>query len=173
MTMFDELKELKTMLDQNLISRDEHTMLHAEILRRAMSPPPSQPPHSPPPCNPPMPIPAPGETIFRHPHTGVISRVTAQGSFWLTLGLGSFYFAYKEHWLAAVGGILAALLTYGLSWLVFPFFAHRLIIDNYRRKGWIEIGEGLDQKMSERTNATFGELKELKNMLSSAVRLPK
>ncbi len=36
---------------------------------------------------------------------------------------------------------VAALLTAGISWIIFPFFGGKIIRDSYLRKGWIELDE--------------------------------
>jgi hypothetical protein len=40
---------------------------------------------------------------------------------------GPFYFAAKGAWIHAVIALLAALVTMGLSWLVYPFFAKGIV----------------------------------------------
>jgi hypothetical protein len=128
--MIEELKELKNMLDQDLINQDEHARLRAEVLRRATDSScdlpgmPAKPPRN--------------EFVFRDPHTGATTRVTKRGSFWFTFLFGVFYLLYKEIWLHAAIAAILAIFTYGLSWLIYPFFAYRIIVDNYRRKDWVE-----------------------------------
>ena len=49
---------------------------------------------------------------------------------------GSIYFAYKGVWDQAILSCILAIFTLGFSWLVYPFFAEKLIVDHYLRKGW-------------------------------------
>lgn len=37
----------------------------------------------------------------------------------------------------AVAALLAALVTGGLFWIVYPFFAARIMRTHYLRKGWV------------------------------------
>lgn len=131
----ERLRELKTMLDEQLISQAEHDKLKAEIISSgplgfSMGPQtfavlPQQPPAD--------------HLAFRNPTTDQVTMVTRCASFWWTMVFGCFYFAYKGAWLWAGIGIVAALATAGWSWFVFPFFAYRIIVDSYRRNGWIEL----------------------------------
>ena len=59
---------------------------------------------------------------------------------WLwTLLFGTIYFAVKGVWTHVVASLLLAIPTYGLSWLVYPFFANGIVRRHYLRKGWIEL----------------------------------
>jgi len=49
---------------------------------------------------------------------------------------GSFYFAYKGVWGQAVLSFFIACFTFGISWLIYPFFAEKAIVDHYMRMGW-------------------------------------
>jgi hypothetical protein len=138
-TKVEELKQLKEMLDQNLINQDEYDKLRSEILN-AMSPPPQMPPMGS--IGRPFSIPAEplGETtILRNPTTGATVTLKKWPTFWLTLFFGCFYLAYREVWLHAAIALALAVVTSGLSWLIYPFFAYRLIVDSYQRKGWVVV----------------------------------
>jgi len=50
--------------------------------------------------------------------------------------IGCLYFAAKGVWTHAVAGLFLALLTGGISRLVYPFFATRIMRTHYLRKGW-------------------------------------
>ena len=59
---------------------------------------------------------------------------------WLwSLLFGIFYFIYVGAWTHAVIGLILALITGGLSWLVYPFFAKKILINNYLNKGWVQV----------------------------------
>ena len=135
MTKIEELKQLKEMLDQNLINKDEFDKLRSEIL---MPTPPQMPPMG----NVGRAFSVPEEplseeTILRNPMTGATATLKKWPTFWLTLVFGCFYLAYREAWLHAAIALVLALVTSGLSWLIYPFFAYRIVVDSYRRKGWI------------------------------------
>jgi len=48
----------------------------------------------------------------------------------------SVYFAYKGVWDQEILSCVLAIFTLGFSWLIYPFFAEKLIVDYYLRKGW-------------------------------------
>jgi|GEM_PF-5969466 len=73
-------------------------------------------------------------TAFRNPANGHVETIDAAWA-WV-LVLGCIYFAAKGVWTHAAAGILAAILTGGLSWIVYPFFAKRIMRTHYLRKGW-------------------------------------
>jgi hypothetical protein len=81
-------------------------------------------------------------TTFRNPINGATVTVTRNGAFWFTFLFGCFYLAYKEAWLHAGIALLIALISGPLClvfWFIYAFFAYRIIVDSYRRKGWIEV----------------------------------
>jgi hypothetical protein len=45
-----------------------------------------------------------------------------------------------------------AFLTFGISWLIYPFFARRIVETNYLRKGWVPVNLG---KISEEAPQRF------------------
>jgi hypothetical protein len=74
---------------------------------------------------------------FRHPTNGYTEAV---GTAWLwCLLFGCIYFAIKGIWTHAVAAFVLALLTFGLSWLVYPFFARGIVEKHYLRSGWIPV----------------------------------
>ena len=75
---------------------------------------------------------------FRNPTNGYV-EVAGAPFLWCLL-FGFFYFAAKGIWTHAVVGLGAALLTFGLSWLIYPFFAAGIVRTHYLRKGWIDLG---------------------------------
>jgi hypothetical protein len=132
------------MLDQNLITQEEYDKLRSEVLI-AMSPPrPQMPPPLPPMDNigRSFGIPAePGndQTVLRDPRTGQTMTIKKWPTFWLSLLFGCFYFAYHGLWLHAAIAFVLAIFTSCLSWLIYPFFAYRLLVDRYQRQGWVVI----------------------------------
>ena len=74
---------------------------------------------------------------FKNPSNGYVEEVPHPGLWCLIFGC--FYLGYKGAWGPAVIAFLLACVTFGLSWLIFPFFAKGLIRTVYLRKGWIEV----------------------------------
>ncbi|MEA4856187.1 MAG: hypothetical protein AAGU21_18000 [Solidesulfovibrio sp.] len=71
---------------------------------------------------------------FLQPETGRLERIDHA---WLwTLLFGCFYFATKGARGQAWVSFFATLFTAGLAWLVYPFFAARLLRRHYVRAGW-------------------------------------
>jgi hypothetical protein len=133
-----KLKELKELFDQGLVTQDEYDVLRREVLYERAAPslgnqgtPFSLPPE-----------PLASETFFKNPVTGTVVRLSRVGAWWCTFIFGCFYLAYKEAWLHA-GIALVLMLIIGplawLGWFVYAFFAYRIIVDTYRRKGWVEV----------------------------------
>ena len=61
----------------------------------------------------------------------VLSRV-----FLWSLLFGPFYFAYLGIWDSAVVSGILAVFSGGISILIYPFFAERIIVETYLKKGW-------------------------------------
>lgn len=76
-----------------------------------------------------------GTVTFQSPENGFKEYVSSAPI--LVLFFGCFYFAVKGIWTHAVAGLIAALITCGFSWLVYPFFANEIMINHYLRKGWV------------------------------------
>lgn len=74
---------------------------------------------------------------FRNPANGYVE--TINHPFLWCLLFGFIYFAVKGVWTHAVAGLALAALTAGISWLVYPFLAARIIERHYLRMGWIPI----------------------------------
>ena len=77
---------------------------------------------------------------FKNPSNGYIEEISSCAWLWVLL-FGCFYFVVKGVWRHALVGFFCALLTYGISWFVYPFFASSIIRKHYLRKGWIELTE--------------------------------
>lgn len=74
---------------------------------------------------------------FRNPSNGYTKETSSLAWLW-TLLFGSIYFAVKGIWPHVVASLFLGLLTCGISWLIYPFFASSIIRKNYLRRGWIE-----------------------------------
>ncbi|MDP3013051.1 MAG: hypothetical protein Q8M92_02330 [Candidatus Subteraquimicrobiales bacterium] len=74
---------------------------------------------------------------FQNPTNGYIEEVSSPG-LWTFL-CGFLYFAVKGVWTHAIAGLVLAIFTWGISWLIYPFFASSIMRTHYLRKGWVEI----------------------------------
>lgn len=75
-----------------------------------------------------------GLVRLRNPANSYEETVDKAG-LWCLL-FGCFYLAYKGAWMAAAVALGLALATGFISWLVFPFFARRLVVKSYLQRGW-------------------------------------
>ena len=76
---------------------------------------------------------------FNNPANDYIEEVSVIAWFWIIL-FDPFYFAFKGMWGHAIGSVILAALTAGISWLIYHFFAKSIMRKYYLRYGWIEIG---------------------------------
>ncbi len=72
---------------------------------------------------------------FRNPTNGYVEEV--RHPFLWCLLFGTIYFAVKGVWTHAAASLCLAVLSVGISWLIYPFFAKRIIERHYLRLGWI------------------------------------
>ena len=80
---------------------------------------------------------------------------------------GPFYFAYKGVWPHAILSLFIAVVTGGISWLVYPFFTQRVMEKYYLHNGWQRAGS---KPPIGRKGDTINSLKELDAMrLSGAL----
>lgn len=75
---------------------------------------------------------------FKNPNNGYVEEVSDLVWLWVLL-LGCVYFAVRGVWTHAVVGLVLAILTWGVSWLVYPFFARIIMQRHYLRRGWQEV----------------------------------
>lgn len=75
---------------------------------------------------------------FRNPANGYVEEVRWAG-FW-TFMFGFLYFAVRGVWTHAVTSLVLAGLTFGFSWVIYPFLAGGILRRHYMRMGWEEIG---------------------------------
>lgn len=76
-------------------------------------------------------------TRFRNPANGHIE--SAEHAFILCLLFGTFYFLAKGIMTHAILSALLAIMTFGVSWLIYPLFAPRIVATNYLRRGWLPV----------------------------------
>jgi hypothetical protein len=53
-----------------------------------------------------------------------------------SLIFGPFYFAYLGIWDSALVSGILAVISGGISILIYPFFAERIIVETYKKQGW-------------------------------------
>lgn len=75
---------------------------------------------------------------FKNPSNDYIEEVSTVAWLWVLL-FGVIYFAIKGVWTHVLIGFIFALLTAGISWLIYPFFASSIMRKHYLNKGWIEV----------------------------------
>jgi hypothetical protein len=74
---------------------------------------------------------------FRNPANGYVEPI---GTPWLwCLLFGCVYFAVRGVWTHAVGAALLAIVTGGISWLIYPLFARQIVETQYLRRGWLAV----------------------------------
>lgn len=78
--------------------------------------------------------------VFENPTNGYRENVSSLTWLWALI-FGAFFFAYKGIWRHFVIGIIAGILTAGISWFIYPFFAKRIVTNNYLRQGWRSVSE--------------------------------
>lgn len=77
------------------------------------------------------------DMIFVNPANGYRKEVTVP---WLwTLLFGFLYFAAHGVWTHAIIGLVLACVTFGVSWLLYPFFASSIIRQHYLGRGWKQL----------------------------------
>lgn len=75
--------------------------------------------------------------IFENPRNGFRMRIGSP--FLCTLLFGPFYFVLHGIWIHALLSLLAAVFTYGLSWLVYPLCAQGIVRHAYLSQGWKDV----------------------------------
>jgi len=73
--------------------------------------------------------------VFEHPVTKEIKE-TPVGFSWSTLFLGVFVPIYRGDWKWAIIMSLSGLITFGVSWIFFPFIYNKLYIKELIHKGY-------------------------------------
>lgn len=83
---------------------------------------------------------------FKNPTNGYIEET--EGAWLWALLFGFFYFAIKGVWTHAIIGLMLAIPTWGLTWLIYPFFASSIMRKHYLRHGWVEIQHLPDRSLA-------------------------
>jgi hypothetical protein len=74
--------------------------------------------------------------VLVHPVNGHKVEIY-RGFSWPCLFLGFFWYGFKGMWGWAVIGLVAALMTWGIAWLFFPFFANEQHITYLKKQGYL------------------------------------
>lgn len=72
---------------------------------------------------------------FRNPQNNYEEDASGRWSWLWRFLFGFLYFAIKGNWRHAVGGVVLAIFTAGVSWFIYPFFICRINDKHYLRKG--------------------------------------
>jgi hypothetical protein len=84
--------------------------------------------------------------VFRNPANGY-EETTNNPGLWCLL-FGSLYFISKGIWGHALLSAVLAFATFGISWLIYPVFARKIVTSTYNRRGWIQV-TGLKDQVRE------------------------
>lgn len=76
---------------------------------------------------------------FKNPKNGY--RESSSAPFLWALLFGSLYFAVKGAWGHALVSAVLAILTAGISWLIYPFLASAVVQASYLRRGWVQVAK--------------------------------
>jgi hypothetical protein len=82
-------------------------------------------------------------TVYENPNNGQRVSVGSLGPFFWCLLFGCFYFMVKGSWKHVLISFLAACVTFGISWLLYPYFAPGIIRKFYEDKGYIQVTRGV------------------------------
>ena len=74
--------------------------------------------------------------VLKNPRIGHIRKAPV-GFSWTTLLFGPFPALLRQHWVGAGVQVLVALITGGLSFLVFPFFYNKWYINHLVQDGFV------------------------------------
>lgn len=78
-------------------------------------------------------------SYFQNPQNGYVEQASGSLSWLWCLLFGFFYFAVKGNWKHAIIGLVLAVLTSGISWLIYPFFVYSINDHYYQQRGWTKV----------------------------------
>lgn len=76
---------------------------------------------------------------FKNTVNGHIVKFNRWTDFFACLFFGPLYFLLRGHIVHALISILAAFLTAGISWFIYPFFTETINENAYLNKGWVRL----------------------------------
>ena len=71
-----------------------------------------------------------------NPQNDCSESISYFDTFASTLLFAILYFAYRKIWSHFIIGLVLAIATMGISWLIYPFFSYWIIKTHYLRNGW-------------------------------------
>lgn len=74
---------------------------------------------------------------FKNPQNGYVIETEAPWAW--TLLFGGLYFIRHGAWGQAIIAFIVSAMTIGTAWLIYPFFAAKIIRDAYLRRGWSAV----------------------------------
>ena len=77
---------------------------------------------------------------LKHNATGLIKDCKV-GFSWTTFFFGFWVCVFRQDWKHMLIQIGAAILTFGLSWLVFPFICNKMYIRSLLEKGYVPASD--------------------------------
>ena len=75
---------------------------------------------------------------YRNPQNDYVETISPFCWLW-TLLFGAIYFAVKGVWTHFVVGIILAVITVGISWLIYPYFAKSILQKHYLKQGYVAV----------------------------------
>lgn len=98
--------------------------------------------------------------VFVDPRTGVKEQAW-DGFSWPCLAFGVFWFLYKRLYGWALISFLAAVISGGFSWLVFPFFANGVHKTTLQKSGWLSHAQAAEVMVTPETHVRCPDCREL------------
>lgn len=99
---------------------------------------------------------------FINPHSKLVIEIK-HPKLW-TLLLGSFYFAKHRVWNHALISAILAVVTGGISCIIYAFYGEKIIRNTYLASGWLELDE--DQAVS----SDYDTVAEFENLIKQKKR---
>ena len=98
---------------------------------------------------------------FKNPHNKLV--VEAKHPKLWTLLFGSLYFAKHRVWNHALISAILAVITGGISCIIYAFYGEKIIRSTYLEKGWLELDGDQSVSSDYNTVAEFERLIKQKN----------
>jgi len=74
---------------------------------------------------------------FENPQNGYVETYNTTASPWWCLLFGPLYWLFRKNIFHALISLVLAIITAGVSHLIYPFFANKINLNDYGKKGWI------------------------------------
>ena len=86
-----------------------------------------------------------------HPVNGAVEEIW-EGFSWPCLFLGFIWYIYKRMWGWGIIALILAFITWGISWLIFPFFANGQHAKSLLERGYLNEKQWNERKQSGRNS---------------------